>query len=123
MVMSIVGEAIAPPFMGHIADRRSLHIGFVVPLICFVFVALYGFIWAKLSSRDSSLGVVNASGSFKAQSWYHLAVRERDIMFSHLCIRELAVIALGVSAIASLHGQNPISPTVSQDPTVIDLRC
>ena len=59
MVMSIVGGAIAPPFMGHIADRRSLHIGFVVPLICFVFVALYGFIWAKLSSRDSSLGVVN----------------------------------------------------------------
>ena len=41
-------------------------------------------------------------------------------MFSRLCIRELAVIALGVSAIASLHGQNPISPTVSQDPTVID---
>lgn len=41
-------------------------------------------------------------------------------MFSHLCIRKLAVIALGVSTIANLHGQNPISPTVSQDPTVID---
>lgn len=41
-------------------------------------------------------------------------------MFSHLCIRELAVIALGVSAIANLHGQNPTFPTVSQDPTTID---
>lgn len=58
IVMSIVGGAIAPPFMGHIADRHSLRIGFAVPLICFVFVALYGFIWAKLSSQDSSPGVV-----------------------------------------------------------------
>ncbi len=41
-------------------------------------------------------------------------------MFSHFCIRELAVIALALSGIASLHGQNPNSPTVSQDPTVID---
>jgi MFS transporter, FHS family, L-fucose permease len=58
IVMSIVGGAIAPPFMGHIADRHSLRIGFAVPLICFVLVALYGFSWARLSSRDSSLGVV-----------------------------------------------------------------
>jgi len=46
--MSIVGGAIAPPFMGHIADRHSMRIGFAVPLVCFVFVALYGFTWAKL---------------------------------------------------------------------------
>jgi len=48
IVMSIVGGAIAPPFMGHIADRHSMRIGFAVPLVCFVFVALYGFTWAKL---------------------------------------------------------------------------
>jgi alpha-L-fucosidase len=41
-------------------------------------------------------------------------------MFSRFCIRELAVIALGISAVAALHGQNPISPTVSQDPSAID---
>lgn len=57
IVMSIVGGAIAPPFMGHIADRHSLRVGFAVPLVCFVLVALYGFSWARLSSRDSSLGV------------------------------------------------------------------
>lgn len=28
--------------------------GFVVPLVCFVFVALYGFAWAKLNMLDSS---------------------------------------------------------------------
>lgn len=54
IVMSIVGGAIAPPFMGRIADRHSMRMGFVVPLVCFVFVALYGFTWAKLSTLDSS---------------------------------------------------------------------
>lgn len=54
IVMSIVGGAIAPPFMGHIADQHSMRVGFAVPLVCFVFVALYGFTWAKLSTFDSS---------------------------------------------------------------------
>ena len=53
IVMSIVGGAIAPPFMGHIADRYSMRIGFAVPLVCFVFIALYGLIWAKLNTHDS----------------------------------------------------------------------
>lgn len=53
IVMSIVGGAIAPPFMGHIADKHSMRIGFSVPLVCFVFVSLYGLIWAKLSTLDS----------------------------------------------------------------------
>ena len=56
IVMSIVGGAIAPPFMGHIADRHSMRIGFVVPLVCFVFVALYGLVWSSLSKLDSSPG-------------------------------------------------------------------
>ena len=52
IVMSIVGGAIAPPFMGHVADLHSMRIGFVVPLVCFVFVALYGFTWHKLCGLD-----------------------------------------------------------------------
>ena len=52
IVMSIVGGAIAPPFMGHIADISSMRVGFVVPLVCFGFVALYGAAWQKLESRD-----------------------------------------------------------------------
>jgi FHS family L-fucose permease-like MFS transporter len=54
IVMSIVGGAISPPFMGHIADQRSMRIGFVVPLICFVFVGLYGLTWARLSKQDAT---------------------------------------------------------------------
>jgi len=57
IVMSIVGGAIAPPFMGRIADQHSMRIGFVVPLICFVFVALYGFIWGRLSRGDAAASV------------------------------------------------------------------
>ena len=56
IVMSIVGGAIAPPFMGHIADQHSMRTGFVVPLVCFVFVALYGLTWAKLIRQDASAG-------------------------------------------------------------------
>lgn len=52
IVMSIVGGAIAPPFMGRIADNHSMRIGFAVPLVCFLLVALYGLSWAKLSKQD-----------------------------------------------------------------------
>lgn len=52
IVMSIVGGALAPPFMGRIADLHSMRIGFVVPLVCFVFVALYGYLWPRLCSPD-----------------------------------------------------------------------
>jgi FHS family L-fucose permease-like MFS transporter len=53
IVMSIVGGAIAAPFMGHIADTHSMRTGFVVPLICFVFIAIYGAVWQKLETKDS----------------------------------------------------------------------
>jgi FHS family L-fucose permease-like MFS transporter len=53
IVMSIVGGAIAPPFMGHIADVHSMRAGFVVPLVCFVFIAVYGAVWQKLEAKDS----------------------------------------------------------------------
>jgi FHS family L-fucose permease-like MFS transporter len=52
IVMSIVGGAIAPPLMGHIADVYSMRVGFAVPMVCFVFVALYGMIWQKLENKD-----------------------------------------------------------------------
>jgi len=53
IVMSIVGGAIAAPFMGHIADVYSMRTGFAVPLVCFVFIALYGFAWPRLSRLDT----------------------------------------------------------------------
>ncbi len=52
IVMSIVGGAVAAPFMGHIADTHSMKVGFVVPLVCFVFIAIYGFFWQRLENKD-----------------------------------------------------------------------
>jgi MFS transporter, FHS family, L-fucose permease len=53
IVMSIVGGAIAPPFMGYIADVSSMRAGLVVPLVCFVLIAGYGAIWRGLESKDA----------------------------------------------------------------------
>ncbi|GAA0568138.1 sugar MFS transporter [Rhizomicrobium electricum] len=49
IVMSIVGGAIAPPVMGHIADIMSMRVGFFVPMVCFAYIVVYGLIWPKLA--------------------------------------------------------------------------
>jgi FHS family L-fucose permease-like MFS transporter len=54
IVTAIVGGAIAAPFMGHIADTHSMRTGFVVPLVCFVLIALYGIVWQKLEAKDAA---------------------------------------------------------------------
>jgi MFS transporter, FHS family, L-fucose permease len=56
IVMSIVGGAIAAPFMGRIADTSSMRLGFVVPLVCFVGVAIYASLWQKLEAKDAGSG-------------------------------------------------------------------
>ncbi len=54
IVMSIVGGAIAPTYMGHIADVHSMRVGMVVPLVCFAFIAIYGALWQMLEARDAA---------------------------------------------------------------------
>ena len=61
IVMGIVGGALLPKLMGAIADHYNMSRGFIVPLICFVFIALYGYCWPKLS-RVEALHGVGASG-------------------------------------------------------------
>ncbi|HEV2328067.1 MAG TPA: sugar MFS transporter [Verrucomicrobiae bacterium] len=56
LVMSIVGGAIMTPFMGHIADKGGMRVGFVIPLICFAVIAIYGALWQKLETKDSQAG-------------------------------------------------------------------
>ena len=43
IVMMIVGGAICPVFMGWIADVSNMATGFLVPLVCFLFIAWFGF--------------------------------------------------------------------------------
>ena len=41
LIMSIVGGAVAPLFMGIVADGHSTALGFIIPLICFIVIAAY----------------------------------------------------------------------------------
>jgi FHS family L-fucose permease-like MFS transporter len=52
MVTAVVGGAILPYFMGRLADNYSMRVGFVMPLLCFCFIAFYGFSWRSLFAHD-----------------------------------------------------------------------
>jgi FHS family L-fucose permease-like MFS transporter len=53
LVMAILGGALLPLVMGHLADVYSMRIGFLMPLICFIFIAAYAFSWPALERRDA----------------------------------------------------------------------
>ena len=53
IVMAIMGGAILPKLMGYVADQFDMSRGFIVPMVCFAFVAFYGFNWPKFSKADS----------------------------------------------------------------------
>ena len=57
IVMAIMGGAILPKLMGYVADQYDMSRSFIVPMLCFGFVALYGFLWPKLSNAESLHGV------------------------------------------------------------------
>ncbi len=52
IVMAIMGGAIMPKLMGHLGDLYNMSTGFLVPMICFALVALYGFLWPTLSRSN-----------------------------------------------------------------------
>ena len=52
MVTAVVGGAILPYFMGLLADNYSMRVGFFMPLLCFAFIAFYGFNWRKFYRHD-----------------------------------------------------------------------
>jgi hypothetical protein len=62
IVMAIMGGAVLPKLMGYVADEYDMSRGFIVPLVCFALVAVYGFSWPKLSKADSLNGVKTAGG-------------------------------------------------------------
>ncbi|MGL1889229.1 MAG: sugar MFS transporter, partial [Reichenbachiella sp.] len=47
LVMAIVGGAIIPVVMGAVADATSIQIAFLVPIVCYAYIAYYGFIGSK----------------------------------------------------------------------------
>ncbi|HEY4358561.1 MAG TPA: sugar MFS transporter [Acidobacteriaceae bacterium] len=51
LVAALVGGALIPFLQGSLADRIGLHYSFLVPSVCYVFIALYGF-WCMRSSAN-----------------------------------------------------------------------
>jgi FHS family L-fucose permease-like MFS transporter len=62
IVMAIMGGAVLPKLMGYVADIYDMSRGFIVPMVCFVAVALYGFNWPRFSQSESLQGAPVARG-------------------------------------------------------------
>lgn len=61
IVMGIMGGAVLPKWMGAVADQYDMSRAFVVPMICFLLIGIYGYAWPRLS-RAEALHGVGASG-------------------------------------------------------------
>ena len=55
IVQAIVGGAVMPLFMGWLADNWGMRVGFLMPLLCFAFVAYYGADWRRLVAKDAGI--------------------------------------------------------------------
>ncbi|MCS6244409.1 MAG: MFS transporter [Opitutus sp.] len=62
IVMAIMGGAIMPKLMGHIADLNGMSAGFIIPLVCFIWVTGYSLLWSKLSGSTGVLGLDASKG-------------------------------------------------------------
>jgi FHS family L-fucose permease-like MFS transporter len=62
IVMAIMGGAILPKVMGWVADKYDLSRGFIIPMLCFAFIAVYGFVWPRLSGHEAMHGVSTTGG-------------------------------------------------------------
>ncbi len=49
LVMAIVGGAIIPILEGAVADRIGLHLAFILPAVCYLYIVYYGFRGSRLS--------------------------------------------------------------------------
>jgi len=55
IVMGIIGGAVFTPIMGLVAEAaKSMAMGMLVPLACYVFVAYYGFIGSRVRAADAA---------------------------------------------------------------------
>jgi FHS family L-fucose permease-like MFS transporter len=60
MVTAILGGAFTPYIMGKLADNYGMGVGFLLPMVCFFFIMLYGFMWRSLFTQDMEPEAVRA---------------------------------------------------------------
>jgi len=58
MVAAIVGGALIPLAEGHLADLIGVHHAFVIPVVCYVYIAVFGFLGGRRAERDLLVPVV-----------------------------------------------------------------
>lgn len=52
LIMMILGGGIIPPIQGKLSDILGIHYSFVVPVLCFVYLALFGFLVRGILSKQ-----------------------------------------------------------------------
>ena len=60
--MSITGGALMPKIMGHLGDIYNMSLSFLMPLVCFILLAAYGFSWVRLSQAEGVVGLKGSGG-------------------------------------------------------------
>jgi FHS family L-fucose permease-like MFS transporter len=58
LVMSIVGGAIFPVIMGWIADKSTMALGFIIPLICFGYIVYFGIKGYRVKNRIQTSPII-----------------------------------------------------------------
>lgn len=54
LVMAVAGGAFCPPIMGWISDHFSMATGFSIPLLCFAFIAYFGY-WCNQYKKKNAI--------------------------------------------------------------------
>jgi FHS family L-fucose permease-like MFS transporter len=49
LIMAIVGGAILPVAQGALADRFGIHLAFILPAVCYIYILYYGLAGSKHS--------------------------------------------------------------------------
>jgi len=47
IMTAVVGGAVIPPIIGALADKMGIHYSFIVPIICYLYIAFYGLVGHK----------------------------------------------------------------------------
>ena len=77
LVMAIVGGAIIPLLQGALADRIGIHHAFILPAICYLYIAYYAF------KGSRPVTVASAAMSARAGSDLHYSAVVSDILHDH----------------------------------------
>jgi FHS family L-fucose permease-like MFS transporter len=59
--MAIVGGALLPPLVGHIADVAGLRAAYVVPLIAYACVSAFGIVASRSRVANPLAAAINAA--------------------------------------------------------------